>query len=59
MSAARTSARLLRFYPPARRKRYGEELKDLIVEASDRGDVSWRTRLDVALAGSCERVRAA
>lgn len=59
MSAARTGRRLLRFYPPAWRRRYGEELKELIVEASERGGVSWRTRLDVALSGSRERVRAA
>lgn len=59
MSAARTAARLLRFYPPAWRRRYGEELQDLIVEESDRGGVSWRTRLDVGRAGTRERVRAA
>jgi hypothetical protein len=59
VSAARTGERLLRFYPSAWRRRYGEELKELIVEASERGGVSWRTRLDVALAGSRERVRAA
>jgi hypothetical protein len=59
MSAARTAERLLRLYPPAWRERYGEELKDLIVTASDGGRVSWRTRLDVAVAGSRERVRAA
>ena len=59
MSAARTSERLLRFYPPAWRRRYGEELQGLIVESSDGGRVAWRTRLDVALAGSRERIRAA
>jgi hypothetical protein len=59
VSAARTGERLLRFYPSAWRRRYGEELKELIVEASDPGGVSWRTRLDVAIAGSRERVRAA
>ncbi len=59
MSAARTSGRLLRFYPPAWRRRYGEELRGLIVESSAGGRVSWRTRLDVVLAGSRERVRSA
>jgi hypothetical protein len=59
VSAARTGERLLRFYPPAWRRRYGEELKELIVEASDSGGVPWRTRIDVALAGYRERVRAA
>jgi hypothetical protein len=59
VSAARTGERLLRFYPSAWRRRYGEELKELIVEASARGGVTWRTRLDVALSGSRERVRAA
>jgi hypothetical protein len=59
VSAARTSRRLLRFYPAAWRRRYGEELEGTIVEASEGGRVSWRTRLDVALAGSRERVRAA
>jgi hypothetical protein len=59
VSAARTSARLLRVYPPAWRRRYGEELEGLIVEASDGGRVPWRTRLDVLAAGTRERVRAA
>jgi hypothetical protein len=59
MSASRSAARLLRFYPPAWRRRYGEELEDLIVEASGSGRVGLRTRLDVALAGSRERLRAA
>jgi hypothetical protein len=59
VSAARTGERLLRFYPPAWRRRYGEELAGLIVEASDGGRVPWRTRLDVALAGGRERVRSA
>lgn len=59
MSAVRTGERLLRFYPRTWRGRYGEELKELIVEASDGDRVTWRTRLDVAFAGSRERVKAA
>lgn len=59
MSAARTSARLLRLYPSRWRERYGEELEGLIVEASGGGHVPWRTRLDVAISGVRERKRAA
>ncbi len=59
MSAARTSARLLRAYPPSWRQRYGEELEFLIVETSGGGRVPWRTRLDVLLAGTRERIRSA
>jgi len=59
MSAARTSARLLRAYPPSWRQRYGEELECLIVEASAGGRVPWRTRLDVLVAGTRERIRSA
>jgi hypothetical protein len=59
VSAARTSARLLRVYPPAWRRRYGEELQAVIVQASDGGRVSWRIRLNVLSAGTRERIRAA
>jgi hypothetical protein len=59
MSAERTGARLLRAYPPAWRRRYGGELENLIVEASEGGRVGWRTRLDVLLGGGRERFRAA
>jgi hypothetical protein len=59
VSAARTSSRLLRLYPRAWRQRYGEELEGLIVEVSGGGRVPWRTRLDIALAGGRERLRAA
>ncbi len=58
MSAARTSARLMRIYPASWRRRYGEELEGLIVEASDGDRIPWRTRLDVALAGGGERLGA-
>jgi len=59
VSAARTTARLLRAYPPAWRRRYGEELESLIAEASGGGRVSWRTRLDVLSGGARERIRSA
>jgi hypothetical protein len=58
MSAARTTHRLLRLFPPAWRERYGEELADLIVESSG-GRVPWRTRLDVIGAAGRERLRGA
>jgi hypothetical protein len=58
VSAARTTERLLRLFPPSWRDRYGEELADVIVESS--GDrVPWRVRLDVLRAGGRERLRAA
>ena len=64
MSGNRTSALLLRLYPPAWRTRYGEELEALILETSSiRGGgsprVPWKVKADVALAGSRERLRAA
>ncbi len=58
MSAERTGAWLLRAYPRAWRQRYGSELENLIVEASDGGRVGWRTGLDVLAAGGRERLRA-
>ena len=59
MSASRTARRLLRLYPVGWRDRYGEELAELIVEASGEHGVSWRVRLDVARAGGRERLRSA
>ena len=56
MSADRTSAILLRLYPPRWRDRYGEELAGLIVETSG-GRVPWRVRRDVAGAALRERGR--
>jgi hypothetical protein len=59
MSAAGTTARLLRLYPAGWRERYGEELEELIVQTSGDGRrVPLRTQLDVALAGARERLRA-
>jgi hypothetical protein len=59
VSASRICALLLRMYPSAWRERYGEELEDLIVEASDGERVPWRMRADVALGAGRERLRAA
>jgi MFS family permease len=56
MSAARTSALLVRLYPAQWRDRYGEELAGLILETSG-GNVSWRIRLDVAAAAVREHGR--
>jgi hypothetical protein len=58
VSGSRASG-LLRLYPAAWRARYGEELQALLVESSAGGRVPWRARLDVALAGGRERLRAA
>ena len=59
MSAPRTASRLLCFYPPRWRARYGEELEALVVDMSDGRRVPWRTRADVIWAGGRERLRAA
>ena len=48
MSAARTRRWLVQLYPVAWRARYGEELDELIVEASGGGPVPWRMRVDLA-----------
>ena len=58
MNAGRRPDRLLRWYPPAWRARYGEELEELIAEATGGGRVPWRTRLDIARSGTRERLRA-
>jgi hypothetical protein len=48
---------LLRWYPPAWRARYGQELEELIVESLGGGRVPWRMRLDIARSGMRERLR--
>ena len=58
MNAGRRPDRLLRWYPPAWRARYGQELEELIAEATGGGRVPWRTRLDIARSGTRERLRA-
>jgi hypothetical protein len=57
MSIDRSAERLLQWYPPSWRKRYGEELAGLLVEMSDGGRLSWRLRADVVAAGARERFR--
>lgn len=59
MSRARTTARLLRLYPPSWRRRYGDELETLILDMSGSERVPWRIRTDVAVAGARERLGAA
>jgi hypothetical protein len=59
MSAARTTARLLRLYPASWRDRYGDELETLILDMSGSERVPWRVRADVALAGGREQLRGA
>jgi hypothetical protein len=59
VSAARTSALLVRLYPPAWRARYGDELEALIVEASDGRRVPWRVRVDVLRSAGRARLHGA
>lgn len=57
MSIERSTERLLHWYPADWRKRYGEELADLVADMSDGRRLSWRVRADVAAAGARERLR--
>jgi hypothetical protein len=57
MKSARTAGRLMRFYPPSWRARYGEELEALILDMSAGRRVPWHVRADVAGAGGRERLR--
>jgi hypothetical protein len=59
VSASRSAARLLRCFPRTWRARYGDELQALVVDMSDGGRVSWRTRADLIRAGAREQLRAA
>jgi len=52
-------ARLLRWYPPAWRERYGGELLALIQDTVDEGRPTWRLRLSVVRGGLRERVHQA
>ena len=47
----------LRLYPPAWRRRYGEELTVLVEELGGWARLSWRLRLDLVRAAVVERVR--
>lgn len=53
------SDRLLRWYPPAWRERYGAELLALLEDTLDGRPPSWRLRLSLLLAGLRERAYAA
>jgi hypothetical protein len=53
------SARLLRWYPPAWRARYGGELTALMEDTYGPGDVPFRPRCSIAWAGTVERARTA
>ena len=57
MSIDRSAERLLQWYPPSWRKRYGEELAGLLVDMSDGRRLPWRLRADLAAAGARERLR--
>jgi hypothetical protein len=47
--------KLLRWYPPAWRERYGEEFLAMVEDSLDGGRPTWRLRLGVAMAGLRER----
>jgi hypothetical protein len=58
MSHARVRGALLSLYPPRWRARYGDELDDLMREASRGRRVPWRIWKNVALAAARERLQA-
>ncbi len=58
MNDGRSLDRLLRWYPPSWRARYGHELEALIVESTGGGRVPLRMRFDIAWSGLRERLRA-
>jgi hypothetical protein len=49
--------RLLRWYPPAWRDRYGEDFAAYLEDAYPSGRLPWRARLSVVIGGIGERVR--
>jgi hypothetical protein len=51
--------KLMRWYPPAWRDRYGEEMTALLGDLHGMSRMSFRSRLSVAKAGSLERARVA
>ena len=59
MSGDDRLVRLLRWYPPSRRARYGDEMTALVEDTHDTGDVPFRQRVAIAWAGTVERARAA
>jgi hypothetical protein len=58
MTEARVRRALLRLYPTRWRARYGDELDELMREASSGRRLPWRIWKNVALAGGRERLRA-
>jgi len=52
-------ARMLRWYPPAWRSRYGEEMLALLEDTHEMGRMSWPERSSIAKAGMIERLRSA
>ena len=59
MSSADRFERLIRWYPPTWRARYGVEFVALLEDTHGMGDVPWRERLAIAKSGSVERARSA
>ena len=59
MSNADRFERLIRWYPPTWRARYGVEFVALLEDTHGMGDVPWRERLAIAKSGSVERARSA
>ena len=59
MSDQERFVRLLRWYPPAWRARYGDEMTALLEDTHGLGDVPIRQRLALAKAGTVERARTA
>jgi hypothetical protein len=53
------SARLLRWYPPSWRARYGAELTALMEDTHGTNDVPFRQRCSIAWSGTVERARTA
>jgi hypothetical protein len=56
---ARRAARLLRWYPPAWRARYGDEFTELLIAEFAEQPRSWRRTLDVARGGLLARLTCA
>ena len=55
MSSADRFERLIRWYPPTWRARYGAEFVALLEDTHGMSDVPWRERLAIAKSGSVER----
>lgn len=59
MSSSRSKERLIRWYPPKWRDRYGEEMIALLSDTHGSRRIQWRTRWSLVRNGSRERVREA